>query len=568
MNPETDKIPAIAVIGSGYWGKNLVRVFHTLHALKLICDKNEDTLIRFKESYPEIEICQSLSELLIRDDIDGVVIAAPAETHYDIAREVLLSGKHVYVEKPLTLREEDGEELIRIAKNQNKTLMVGHLLQYHPAFCRLKELARNGELGKINYIYSNRLNLGKIRREENILWSFAPHDISMILSLAGEFPEAVYATGGNYLHKKIADVTTTHLDFSSGLKAHIFVSWLHPFKEQKLVVVGDKKMAVFDDTQPWEKKLLLYPHKINWKNNIPVPDKADAEKIELPESEPLKLECEHFLQSILLKFRPITDGEEGLRVLKVLNACQRSLDSGNCKIVLKGNENKDVQIHSSENKKQQSTDYFHHETAVIDEGAEIGPKTKIWHFSHILKGAKIGAGCNLGQNVSVSGGVTLGNNVKVQNNVSIYEGSIVEDDVFLGPSCVLTNVTNPRSQITRRSLYETTLIRRGATIGANATIVCGVTIGRYAFVAAGTTVTRDVPDYGLVMGSPGRLHGWMSRHGHRLTSSGNGPMICPESGLRYQEIEPGVLRCLDVDEEEPLPSSMSVGVNSYDYFKS
>jgi len=266
------KTPNIAVIGSGYWGKNLIRNFHQLGALKLICDKNQTTLSAFKEQYPDIESCLALSDILSRDDIDGLVITTPAETHYTLAKEAL-----VFVEKPFVLEEIEGEELITIAGEKGKVLMVGHLLQYHPVFVKLKELAQTGELGRINYIYSNRLNLGKIRREENILWSFAPHDISMILSLAGEEPENVFATGGNYLHKQIADVTTTHMEFPSGLKAHIFVSWLHPFKEQKLVVVGDKKMAVFDDTQEWEDKLLLYPHQINWQGNEPVPVKGDPE---------------------------------------------------------------------------------------------------------------------------------------------------------------------------------------------------------------------------------------------------------------------------------------------------
>ena len=169
------------------------------------------------------------------------------------------------------LDEKEGEELIELASTHNKTLMVGHLLQYHPVFARLKDLALSGELGKINYIYSNRLNLGKIRREENILWSFAPHDISMILALACEEPEYVHATGGSYLHRKIPDVTTTHMEFHSGLRAHIFVSWLHPFKEQKLVVVGDRKMAVFDDTMPWQDKLLLLPSQNKMAEQCPLP---------------------------------------------------------------------------------------------------------------------------------------------------------------------------------------------------------------------------------------------------------------------------------------------------------
>ena len=208
-----------------------------------------------------------------------------------------------------------------------------------------------------------------------------------------------------------------------------------------------------------------------------------------------------------------------------------------------------------------------HESAIIDDGAVIGAGTRIWHFAHICGGAQIGERCSFGQNTMVAPGVTIGSNVKVQNNVSIYTGTVVEDDVFLGPSCVLTNVTNPRSQVRRQSLYEKTIIRRGAAIGANATIVCGITIGRYAFVAAGAVVARDIPDYGFVLGVPGRVSGWMSRHGHRLERPDKeGIMICPESGYRYREQE-GVLRCLDLDEEAPLPADLSEGSRSYDDFK-
>ncbi len=228
------------------------------------------------------------------------------------------------------------------------------------------------------------------------------------------------------------------------------------------------------------------------------------------------------------------------------------------------------------------SDYFAHESSYVDDGAEIGAGTKIWHFCHIIKGAKIGQRCVLGQNVNIDDGVIIGNNVKVQNNVSIYTGMIIEDDVFLGPSCVLTNVTNPRSQISRHSLYEKTIIRRGATIGANATVVCGIIIGRYAFIAAGAVVAKDVPDYGLMMGVPARQTGWMSRHGHILKNPDtNGIMVCPESGLRYQLIAASsrqpvtddllfagfTLRCLDFDEEAPLPPQQTVGKVLYDEFK-
>ncbi len=198
--------------------------------------------------------------------------------------------------------------------------------------------------------------------------------------------------------------------------------------------------------------------------------------------------------------------------------------------------------------------YFVHPTAVVDEPVTIGAGTKIWHFCHVMSGACLGERCNLGQNVFIAGGVVIGSNCKIQNNVSVYAGVELEDDVFCGPSCVFTNVSNPRSQIVRHAQYERTLVRRGATIGANATIICGITLGRYAFVAAGAVVTRDVPDYALVMGVPARQHGWMSRHGHRLQNpDAEGVMVCPESGWRYKEVEPGVLRCLDWPEDQPLP---------------
>lgn len=213
-------------------------------------------------------------------------------------------------------------------------------------------------------------------------------------------------------------------------------------------------------------------------------------------------------------------------------------------------------------------DYFVHESSYVDEGAQIGAGTKIWHFSHVLSGAKIGERCSFGQNCCVSGGTVIGDNVKVQNNVSIYEGTTIEDDVFLGPSCVLTNVTNPRSQVVRRSIYEKTLLRRGASVGANATVVCGTTIGRYAFVGGGAVITRDVPDYALMAGVPARRVGWMSRHGHRLKDpDSEGIMTCPESGLRYREIETDLLRCIDLEEDAPLPEDLSVGKAAYHEFK-
>ncbi len=252
----------------------------------------------------------------------------------------------------------------------------------------------------------------------------------------------------------------------------------------------------------------------------------------------------------------MTDGAEGLRVLRVLDACQRSLLAGG------------LAVEPGTTTAKSAVPYFVHDSAYVDEGADVGAGTKIWHFAHVMKGARIGERSIVGQNVNVDGGATIGNNVKIQNNVSVYAGVVIEDDVFLGPSCVLTNVTNPRSQVNRHSLYETTWLKRGCTVGANATIVCGVTIGRYAFIGAGSVVTKDVPDFALVVGNPARQVGWMSRHGHRLdTQDADGVRRCPESGHRYKEVEPGVLRCLDLDEDAPLPQELTKGTKTYRQLK-
>ena len=529
--------PTVAVIGCGYWGKNLVRNFHDLGALKLVCDRDESILQQIADQYDGTQTCLATHDVLSRDDIDGVVIASPAETHFGVAREALLAGKHVFVEKPLVLVESEAEELISLANDDNRVLMVGHLLQYHPVFECLKELVSSGELGRINYIYSHRLNLGKIRREENILWSFAPHDISMILALAGEAPESVLATGGNYLHQKIADVTTTHLAFASGLRAHIFVSWLHPFKEQKLVVVGDRKMAVFNDTLDWEDKLLLYPHEISWQNNLPVPAKADPERVNIDQAEPLRNECQHFLDSITSGTPPLTDGAEGLRVLRVLNAGQASLNDSGRKIMFQEDDQSLVLDAGSLNGHNLKTDAFVHPSAVIDDQVLIGRNTKIWHFSHVLSNSKIGQGCNIGQNVMIGPDVIIGKGCKIQNNVSVFKGVTLEEGVFCGPSMVFTNIYNPRAEIRKMDQVRPTLVKKGATIGANATIICGTTLGKYCFVGAGSVVNKNIPDYALVVGNPAKQIGWSCDCGERLSDD----LECLACGKKFNKAPSGLV---------------------------
>jgi len=513
----------IAVVGCGYWGKNLVRNFHELNSLYAICDVDEKRLESFQEKYHNLTLFNDYKSLLKNPEVKAIVISTPAVTHYAFAKDALLANKDVFVEKPIALNYKEGEELVSLAKEKEKILMVGHLLEYHPAVIKLKELIDKGEVGKIKYIYSNRLNLGKFRTEENILWSFAPHDISVILSLLGEMPTEVSAHGGDYLNQDITDITVTTLDFPSGVKAHIFVSWLHPYKEQKLIIIGGKKMVVFNDVNPTD-KLLVYNHKIDWIDRLPVPHPEEAHPIKIEEREPLKSECEHFIECIKTRKQPRTDGNNGLRVLKILEACQESL-------------RKDGQVYKFIKKEEKK--YFVHESSLIDENVEIGEGTKIWHFSHILKNTKMGKKCNIGQNVVIGPNVTIGNNVKIQNNVSVYDGVILEDDVFCGPSMVFTNVTNPRSHWPRKDEYKKTLVKKGASIGANSTIICGNTIGQYAFIGAGALVNKDVPDYALVYGVPAKIQGWMCYCGIRLNLSNSSKSQetaeCDNCGRKYKK---------------------------------
>lgn len=518
----TAAVSNVAVVGCGYWGKNLVRNFKDLGALAAICDVDPDRAAGLAAAH-DVPV-RGFVEVLADPAVGGVVIAAPAEQHATLTREALLAGKDVFVEKPLALQVADAEALVAMARDAGRILMVGHLLQYHPAFLQLRAFVREGRLGRLQYIYSNRLNLGKVRREENILWSFAPHDLSMILSLVGTPPARVNATGSYYLHKTIADVTTTHLSFPGGESAHVFVSWLHPFKEQKLVVVGDQGMAVFDDGESWDSKLSLYPHRIEWREGMPIPEKADREPVPLAEDEPLKLECAHFLECMETRRTPRTDGAEGLAVLQVLDASERSMTTG-----------RPVSLAGA------AGEVFVHETARVDQPATLGAGTKVWHYSHVLSGSTLGSDCVVGQNVSIGPDVRIGDGCKIQNNVSVYKGVTLEDGVFCGPSCVFTNVRNPRAEVNRRDEFSNTTVRRGATIGANATIVCGVELGAYCMIGAGAVVTHDVPPFALMAGVPARRIGWVSHSGERLGED----LVCPRTGRRYQETSTDTLQEID-----------------------
>ena len=322
----------IALVGCGYWGKNLCRNFQAMNALSTVVDATESGQASARLLAPNATILDNFTDILGDDQIQGIALATPAETHANLAIQAMRSGKDVFVEKPMALSISDAEAMQKIANETGCILMVGHLLEYHPAVLKLRELIDSGELGNVNYVYSNRLNFGKIRTEENALWSFAPHDVAVILRLLGQSPLEVSACGGAYLTHNIADVTVSNFRFSDDSRAHIFVSWLHPYKEQRLVVVGDKKMAIFNDVNAFGEKLRVYPQSVEFDGRIPVLKKEDAEFIKHSDAEPLREECAHFLDCIRTRNAPLTDAQSGIEVLKVLHACQASIDQNGMSI--------------------------------------------------------------------------------------------------------------------------------------------------------------------------------------------------------------------------------------------
>jgi UDP-2-acetamido-3-amino-2,3-dideoxy-glucuronate N-acetyltransferase len=313
----------VAVIGAGRWGENLVRNFYQLQALHTICDLSQPQLQQLVGTHPGISTVLDSEAVLSDKRINAVAIATPAGTHFELTKQALEAGKDVFVEKPLSLRYQEGQELVRLAEEKQRILMVGHLLEYHPAVRELKILIQRGALGNINYIYSNRLNLGRVRKEENSLWSFAPHDIAVILSLVGQLPFEIAATGGAFLQSGVADLTLMTMRFPSGVRSHIFVSWLHPYKEQRLVVIGSEQMAAFNDLEV-ANKLMLYHERFDWINGEAVSSPHAGIPVSVASEEPLQVECRHFLDCLATRREPLTSGASALRVLRVLEVAQQS----------------------------------------------------------------------------------------------------------------------------------------------------------------------------------------------------------------------------------------------------
>lgn len=299
-----------------------------MDALGAICDQDEAALERLKQRHPQVTTYSTLDRLLADDAIDAVVIATPSHSHGEIAHQVLSSGRHVLVEKPLCLHLADALPLKDLAESNGLTLMVGHILLYHPAYQALKRFVADGGLGEVRYMYAHRLNFRSVRSPDNALWDFAPHDISMMLDLVGELPTSVAASAGSSVDPEVSDTTLSRFEFPGGLAAHVFVSWMHPIKDQKLAVVGEQGMAIFDDVLPIGEKLLFYPHEVDWQGEVPTLNRADAVPLPFPTSEPLAAECRHFLECIETGSQPRSDFAEAWDVLSVLDACERSLLDG------------------------------------------------------------------------------------------------------------------------------------------------------------------------------------------------------------------------------------------------
>lgn len=500
--------PFIGLVGVGYWGQNIFKDLQKLNLLAGVCELNSSVIDKIKEEHKNLFATTSWKSFLNNKKISAVMIALPAEMHYKFAKEALEANKDVFVEKPLSLNIHEAEDLVNLSKKKRKILMVGHVLRYHPCVIKMKELIDNGQIGNIRYIHSIRRNLGKIRQQENVLWSFAPHDISVILSLMNNnFPKKITCVGQKHLHPDIHDVTDTFMEFHGNCFAHISVNWLFPKKEQKIVVVGDKGMIVFNDRKPVGQKLTICGEYLHISpGTIPVAKKCDVKTVECDwekDSTPLSLECKHFANCCLNRSDALTNGEEGLAVLKVLNKCNDQLFGK----VSDGIEPEDVKL--------EEKNYFLHETAFVNSEAEIGENTKIWHYSHIMK-AKIGKDCSIGQNCFMGNNAQIGDNCRVQNNVSIYDGVVCGNNVFLGPSMVFCNDNTPRANYSKNGVYDKTFVEDNVTIGANATITPGVRLRKGCFVGAGAVVTKDVEPYTLVVGNPARVMGMVNEQGERI----------------------------------------------------
>ncbi len=526
----------IAVIGCGSWGKKLFTAFYEVGFFPVICDVDEKKLNWYENHYPNLQTYHTAEKVLIDPSIEAVAIASPFENHFEFARKALLAGKHVYFERPLMVTADQREELGLLSREQKRVLTVAGVLKHYPVFSLLQEIVAKGELGNLKYIYASRLSAGEIGEDENILWSFSPHDVAMILGLSGELPEFVAATGANYFHKKIADLTTSYMKFPSGLRAHLFVSWLHPENNNKLVVVGDKKMAVFQDKKNSCQKLYIYPHQISWEHEMHVPQKAKAEIINIYQDELICEDIERFVSSVKEQRGAVNLDDEGEQVMEILNAGQLSINQNGDKVFLGAGRQFGIMsmplpiIDAMQQGKmladgvtlldEEQTGDMDHEI-ICDEELVICNDTT-GSFLPFYRLTKDGKGC------------------KIRNNLSIIEDLLLESEFeyedqnlkWFQSSVFLNQDRNDERQ---------TVVKKGVTLGAGCTIARGTTIGEYAYIGAGAVVVNDVPPHALVVGSPAKIKGWVCRCGNRLRFSRDDKSCCSSCCFRYIVEEDDIL---------------------------
>lgn len=479
----------IAIVGAGYWGKNLIREFYNLNVLDMVIEQDENLLNEIKNNY-NIKTSSNIQDVLNKNYITGIVIATPSETHYTIAKQCLDRNKNIFIEKPFTLDYNKSLELHNLSIQKNLKIMVGHILHYNLYIIKLKSLLKNNTIGQIKSIVTNRFSYGKIRSNENVLWSFAPHDISLIYSLLKNSSNQEPLLNIKYIDSKThcSNISESNIFLeSNNIKVNINVSWLKPYKESSITIVGTKGILYFDDVK---KTLSLTKYNL-LKQNILINDYIT----------PLKNECLHFVNCLINNKIPYTNSFEALYGIRLIE-----------NIINHNNYNLDPISISEHNNPINSNDYYLDSTSIIDNNTTIGKNTKIWHYTHVCESSIIGQNCNIGQNCYIGKNTIIGNYCKIQNNVSVYDGVICEDYVFLGPSCVFTNDLNPRVEYPKNS-YKKTYIKYGATIGANATILCDLTIGRYALIGAGSVVVRDVPEYAVMVGNPAKQIGIIDKYG-------------------------------------------------------
>ncbi|MCB9534823.1 MAG: Gfo/Idh/MocA family oxidoreductase [Myxococcales bacterium] len=499
MNTPT---PRVGVVGLGRFGAAIAERLAREGALAAVCDLDPARRARFGD----VPAFADLLDLLAADAVQAVVLATPAATHAAMARAVLDADRDLWVEPPLALDAADAEALARRAAARRRVLMVDG--GEGPALAALLRARDEGTLGALHLVEARRADFGPFHPDEPVHTALLP-DLYALVRLMGEPPTRLRAVGASVVQAEAPDHVTVHLHFGGGARAVLTASRVAPTPERRLTALGADGMAVLEGDA-----LTLFHHRVTWQDGLPRAEAGEAQPVATVDG--LAAAVERFLAAVDAGETALPDAQEAATTLRLFAAIGRSLDADRGVSTQAPAEPAEPAEPPAAAPPAEPDAVFVHPTAVVDGPVELGPGTRVWHFSKLLGPLRIGARCSLGQNVVVERHVTIGDNVKIQNNVSVYSGVVLEDDVFCGPSMVFTNVGTPRSHYPRKGEYAITRVERGASIGANATVVCGHTLGRYCFVGAGAVVTKDVPPYALVFGNPARVRGWTCYCGLRL----------------------------------------------------